>query len=60
MPLASSDFGRRLSAGKDRFCTRKKCGIGGGGHAGIQAYSRHAVHMAAVLAGCRMAFVGTG
>ena len=54
MALASSDFGRRLSVGTDMFCTSKK---GGGGHAGI---FKNAVHMAAALADCRMALVGTG
>ena len=55
----SSDFGRMLSVGticfEDRFCASKKGGIGGGGW----AYSRHAVHMAAAMAGCRTALVGT-
>ena len=41
---------------EDRLCTSKKGGIGGSG----QSQSRHAVHMAAVLAGCRKALVGTG
>ena len=41
---------------EDRFCTGKKGGIGGGG----RAYSGHAVHMAAALADCRTALVGTG
>ena len=41
---------------EDGFCASKKGGIGGGGW----AYSRHAVHMAVALAGCRMALVGTG
>ena len=40
--MASSDFGRMLSVGaihfEDRFCTSKKCGIGGGGwvHPGVR------------------------
>ena len=56
----SSDFGHTISVGaicfEDRFCTSKKGGIGGGG----RAYSRHAVHMAAALAGCERALVSTG
>ena len=40
---------------EDRFCTSKKGGIGGG----RQAWSQPAVHMAAALASCRMALVGT-
>ena len=36
-----------------RFYTSKDGGIGGGGRA-------HAMHMAAALAGCRTASVGTG
>ena len=40
----------------DRFCASKKGGIGGGG----RVSARGAVHMAAVLAGCRKALVGTG
>ena len=54
------NFGCMLSVGaicfEDRFCASKMGGIGEGG----QAYSRHAVHMEAVLAGCRKALVGTG
>ena len=41
---------------EDRFCTSKKGGIGGGGRVSAQG----AVHMAAALAGCRKALVGTG
>ena len=41
---------------KDRFCASKKGGIGGGGR--VSAWG--AVHMAAALAGCRKALVGTG
>ena len=41
---------------EDRFCTTKKGGIGGGGR--VSAWG--AVHMAADLAGCRKALVGTG
>ena len=37
---------------EDRFCGSKKAGAGGGG----QAYSRHAVHMSAALAGYRRAW----
>ena len=37
------------------FALARKGGIGEGGW----AYSRHAMHMAAVLAGCRMALVST-
>ena len=37
-PLASSDIGRKLSAGtirfKDTFCASRKSGIGGGGIGG--------------------------
>ena len=40
----------------DRFCASKKGGIGGGG----RVSARGAVHMAAALAGCRKALVGTG
>ena len=39
-----------------RFCASKKGGIGGGGRVSV----RGAVHMAAALAGCRKALVGTG
>ena len=41
---------------EDRFCASKKDGIGGGG----RVSARGAVHMAAALAGCRKALVGTG
>ena len=41
---------------EDRFCASIKGGIGGGG----QVYSRYVVHMAAALAACRTALVGTG
>ena len=41
---------------EDRFCTSKKGGIGGG----EQVSARGTVHMAAALAGCRKALVGTG
>ena len=41
---------------EDRFCASKKGGIGGGG----QVSARGAMHMAAALAGCRKALVGTG
>ena len=41
---------------EDRFCASKKGGIGGGGWVS----ARGAVHMAAALAGCRKALVGTG
>ena len=41
---------------EDGFCTSKKGGIGGGGRVSAQG----AVHMAAALAGCRKALVGTG
>ena len=41
---------------EDRVCTSKKCGIGGGG----QTQSWHAVHVLAVMAGCRQALVSTG
>ena len=58
--MASSDIGRMLSVGaihfEDRFCASKKGGIGGGGCVS----ARGAVHMAAALAGCRKALVGTG
>ena len=58
--MASSDFGRMLSVGaicfEDRFCASKKGRIGGGGQ--VSAWG--AVHMAAALAGCRKALVGTG
>ena len=39
-----------------RFCASKKGGIGEGG----RVSARGAVHMAAALAGCRKALVGTG
>ena len=39
-----------------RFCASKKGGIGGG----EWVSARGAVHMAAALAGCRKALVGTG
>ena len=58
--MASSDFGRMLSIGamcfEDRFCASKKGGIGGSG----RAYSSHAMHMLAALAGSRMALVSIG
>ena len=41
---------------EDRFCASKKGGIGGGGQ--VSAWG--AMHMAAALAGCRKALVGTG
>ena len=41
---------------EDRFCASKKGGIGGGGRVSAQG----AVRMAAALAGCRKALVGTG
>ena len=41
---------------EDRFCATKKGEIGGGGRVSVQG----AVHMAAALAGCRKALVGTG
>ena len=41
---------------EDRFCASKKGGIGGGG----QVSAQDAVHMAASLADCRKALVGTG
>ena len=57
---SSCNFGRTLSVGairfEDRFCASKKGGIGGGGR--VSAWG--AVHMAAALAGCRKALVGTG
>ena len=58
--MALSDFGRMLSVGtirfEDRFCATKKGGIGG-----VRRVSAlGAVHMAAALAGCRKAMVGTG
>ena len=57
--MTSSDFGCMLSVGairfEDMFCASKKGGLGGGG----RAYSRHAVHMVAALAGYRTALVGT-
>ena len=40
-----------MSDNYDRICAVIKCGIGRGGW----AYSRHAMHMVAALAGCRMA-----
>jgi len=58
--MALSDFGCMLSVGairfEDRFCASKKCGIAGGGW--VSALG--AVHMAAALAGCRKALIGTG
>ena len=54
------NFGCMLSVGticfEDRFCASKMGGMGEGG----QPYSRHAVHMEAVLAGCRKALISTG
>ena len=51
---------RMLSVGaicfEDRFCATQKGGIGRGG----RVSARGAVHMAAALAGCRKALVGTG
>ena len=41
---------------ENRFCASKKGGIGGGGWVSAQ----DAVHMAAAMAGCRKALVGTG
>ena len=41
---------------RNPFCTSKKGGIGGGG----QVSALGAVHIAAALAGCRKALVGTG
>ena len=41
---------------EDRFCASKMGGIVEGG----LAYSRNAVHMEAVMAGCRKAMIGTG
>ena len=41
---------------EDRFFASKKGGIGGGGW--VSAWG--AMHMAAALAGCRKALVGTG
>ena len=41
---------------EDRFCASKKGGIGGG----ERVSARGAVHVAAALAGCRKALVGTG
>ena len=41
---------------QDMFCASKQGRIGGGGW--VSALG--AVHMAAALAGCRMALVGTG
>ena len=56
----SCNFDHTLSVGaicfEDRFCASKKAGIGEGGR--VSALS--AVHMAAALAGCRKALVGTG
>ena len=49
-------FSCMLSVLKIDFALEKKCGIEGG----EQAYSRHAVHMAASLACCRTAMFGTG
>ena len=58
--MASSDFGHMLSVGaicfEDRFCASKKGRIGRGRR--VSAWG--AVHMAAALAGCRKALVGTG
>ena len=54
-----STQGRRQCRRKkleDRFCVTKKDGIGGGG----RVSARDTVHMAAALAGCRKALVGTG
>ena len=57
---SSCNFGRMLSVGtirfEDRFCASKKGGIGEGGWVS----ARGAMHMAAALAGCRKALVGTG
>ena len=41
---------------EDRFCASQKGGIGGGGRVSVW----DAVHMAAALADCRIALVGTG
>ena len=41
---------------EDRFCASKKGGMGGG----ERVSARGAVHVAAALAGCRKALVGTG
>ena len=41
---------------EDKFCTSKKGGIGVGGQVSAQGI----MHMAAALAGCRKALVGTG
>ena len=41
---------------EDKFCASKKGEIGGGGR--VSAWD--AMHMAAALAGCRKAMVGTG
>ena len=41
---------------EDRFCASVKGGIGGGGRVSAQG----AMHVAAALAGCRKALVGTG
>ena len=59
--MVSSDFGCMLPVigtirFEDRFCASKKGGIGGGG----RVSARGAVHIAAALAGCRKALVGTG
>ena len=52
-------LGHMLSVGaicfEDRFCASKKGRVGGGG----RVSARGAVHMAAALAGCRKALVGT-
>ena len=54
-----SNFARMLLVGtihfEDRFCASKK-----GGMRGCAVSARGAVHMAAALAGCRKALVGTG
>ena len=53
-------FGHTLSIDKvrfeDRFCGSKKGRIEGDGW----TYSRHAMHIVAALADCRMALIGTG
>ena len=57
---SSCKFGHMLSVGaihfEERFFANKKGGIGGGGWVS----ARDAVHMAAALASCRKALVGTG
>ena len=46
---------------EDRFCASKKGGIGGGEiGGGGRVSARGAMHMAAALASCRKALVGTG